>query len=366
MPQGLPFADLSEKPAQDALLASHEQFLEGLKAPDSRRGWIEPNWDAIGAKPAAPAAPAAPTGSSDPFEVAATLHKTQADALTQARDTLLGELDKRIAPKKQSLMRDYEIDRQFINGSKLDAEQKAEKLRHLDAQYQKKLLATDDEVREERDAVTQKFQMQEAEAQVRQLAQQVELQTYRKLVEAGKLDAEDAREAQFKTLGMPYQRPKPKPEPAPTPRDQLKVTAALLARAERERSQYRLKPGKETYWGLGETLPPSGAYLKYIKPAGASTGEWVDVPQIEADYVAKLDQQIAELAPLEESLVKHLTGSVKDYTYNLGSVGARANGTRSPLAQSIPQPKPQQAAADPNDLSELSDTELDALIARTR
>lgn len=159
----------------------------------SGRPVVEMNWDALDV---------AAQNMPDP---GVTLIEQSSAALKQAMDAIGGkrqQLQSSIRPAEESAWRDAQIDLRTINESNLDAEQKKQRIRQLQASYEKKALGIRDGIRGDMEALSQVEQQTKAEIEMKRVTTQAKLQAVAGFGRKYGLSDEDITREQYEVLGI--------------------------------------------------------------------------------------------------------------------------------------------------------------------
>ena len=308
--------------------------------------WIEPVGNRI--------APPATTTPTNPLTVADALIQQQAEGLKKARDDQIATLEQSLIPEKESLQRNYKLDRRFIEESNIPVEQQKEKIRQLDYQQQKKLLALDDKIRGDRDTVMAAYQKAAADQAARAFAIRTKQQVYADEVAAGRMDPATAERLQYEAAGLKAPAPK-----VSTPQQALAAVTSGRKSLQQDMGLFREVPSRMRW---GQRLEP--AKLMILKPEYRDDPAWR-----EADY--SLQPEVFQPATLGEirqygQLKTGLRDLInKEWEYRNQILGrvipslSLAEQTTSPLAASIrsEMPKPNTEV----DVSQMTDAELEQL-----
>ena len=361
MPTGLPFQSM---PAAQAgtpkLLGNLRTGREELVYPqqlgrmerDPNTGLMEPVYTEAdyrrGPDPAGrPVVEMAPVPQRQEIpDPVTTLTEQSSAALEQALGMVKSkrrELQNSIRPAEESAWRDAQVDLRTINESNMDAEQKKQRIRQLQASYEKKVYGIRDGIRGDLDALTQTERQAKSEIELKRVTTQAKMEAIAGFGKKYGLTDEDVAREQLELLGV--RLPQRTPAKGQTPVQRLRELNPVLQAYDKEAERYRLHPKTKR----PQMLAPEGEW----KGTYATEKDWRDVPETKIDEFWRLRRDYAALTGEAATLRRAV---INRPGVDLLTAGRRA---MSPIAQGVVQARAGVTrSAGPNDVSQLSDAEL--------
>ena len=307
--------------------------------------WIEPKWDLT---PQAPSPSAQQEAGMPPITNPIELAQWH----DQQENMQLGQFDQQLAaiqaPVQSALATSYDqykIDFAAIQNSQMDAQQKADRLKQLNANYQKKWIGIKGKTQLEEQAIQQQKQQAAFSLKLQQAMRMKEIQTYAALAENGTLSPEDALRLQYKTLGYDVPITAMRPPKSQTPYEQLQKNSTQIKRLTGYLNQFEIQEAKDRpfkRWDRPRTV--------LIQDPQTKTGKRPATPD-EVALMEEYTQQVSLLRQRNHQLSQQFVAQqVPDLA-----------GTAAPLAQGIMQARPSTSTPRPQaaaDVSSLSTEEL--------
>ncbi len=257
----------------------------------------------------------APEKLADPLEFSAIQNKNTLDSILAESQQRRAALQQSIAPDEESAWRDAQIDLQTINESNLDPEQKQQRIRQLQANYEKRVYGIRDKIRGDLTALDQAEQQAKTEAALRQVVTQAKLEQVASMGREFGWPPEQIKRMQYKTLGLNLPEP-PKPIEK-TPLEQYRELNPIFQDLRGELMNYRHKPsGKNA--GVWQQFDPD-------------TKTWEDVPEEDRPAISMLEAKVHALSPVLDKLYWQVTGSLRPIS---ATTTAQA---LNPIAQGVRQ-----------------------------
>lgn len=182
----------------------------------------------------------------DPITLAATQSKVAVDQATAMFNSKRAELQNSIRPDEESAWRDAQIDLKTINESNLDAEQKKQRIRQLQASYEKKIYGIRDKIRGDLDGLAQMEEQTRSKIELERLTTEAGLRHVAAFGRDMGASPETVARWQYKALGI--QLPEAAVQRAQTPVQRLGELRPILHTALKAAGNYKPHPTKPGVW----------------------------------------------------------------------------------------------------------------------
>ena len=324
---GLPFVSLADAipgaerdylgNAQYQHVKQNERELDVERA--MGRPWIEPNWD-LSAQQGQTQAPAQVPDQDYAFnilneqtEVERKGHFSELDAM---EPLITGSIENDLKTK----MAKYNLDRDALEASDLDPEQKRQRSLQLNLQYQKDGVELRGKIRPDLDKLAAKRQEISTTLDMARDNKRIELQTLQTIGEKYGWSKKQILREQLGALGKSIPQSLMDEQ---TPLERYRELAPILKDWEEKLAWYQRKPaGKD--W-RGRLQPASGAWLEYNENTKAFD---IPVPPEQFAEIENLESRVHALQPQVDDLQRQVAGSVRRGP-------SLESTTRSPLAQGV-------------------------------
>jgi len=349
---GLPFVSLNEaENPEDRTMIERQNATVQRNLAEMRTGsqpWVE----------IAPA-PSQPTAQTlgNPLDILTADSKTALDTVLGQFKTKREALQKSIDPDIDLAYQKAMLDVEAVNNSDLDAAAKQQRVKDLETTYRKKKLDLQAKIRGDMEALDAAEQQAKSTAAMNMVLQQREVQLYQSLADSGKLDPSEAMSLQYKAVGKDVPASMLKAKDL-SPKQALAEVVPVRQAFEREMDQYVMAPAKTSGSLFWKSTSPER--LKVLKPEYRDNSKYSGLgyegnEDLFQDATPEEVRRYYELKPYVSSLIE------QERVYREQIMGrhiptlAVARKSASPIAQSV---APRTVAADPNDVSKLSDAEL--------
>ncbi len=349
MPTGLPFKSLpiieemAEQRLADSALRARQDAASYRGDPNisarpagvpTDQPWME--WRIDVPQPAQQEIP-------DPVVLLTQQSTTALDQALAAIGGKRAELQKSIQPEEESAWRDAQVDLRTINESGMDAEQKKQRIRQLQASYEKKVYGIRDKIRGDLEALTQLEAQAKSEVESKRVTTQAKMEAIADFGRKYGLSAEDVAREQLELVGvrMPQRTPAKPQTPLQRLNELNTYRAALEDVALRVRYNRKgqleedVSTTKTPQWAT-VTSPERAAYLENILETDRALG--AEIEQIAAGAGRPLS--LTDVA--RKAAVPAPSAGARVWSYikrggAVGSIGRWSYRGLSPIAQSVLQ-----------------------------
>lgn len=314
-----------------------QRVTAGRMVRDPNTGLLEPDYGDI--------MPVDRPSMPDPITLADIQSRAAIEQTAAMFNSKRAELQNSIRPAEESAWRDAQIDLKTINESNLDADQKKQRIRQLQANYEKKVYGIRDKIRGDLDGLAQMEEQARSKIELERLTTEAGL---RHVAAFGKdigASPEDISRWQYKALGI--RLPEPSTPIAQTPVQRLGELRPILHRAIQMASNYKPHPTKPKEWLKLDPISkdrfprnPDKWYKSITNPAEALAAE--DSHLFLADIQAQVDE------------LERIVGNRPQ-----PSILSGAEHAMSPMGKGVQTAKPKTAA--PTTPRIRNDAEYDAL-----